>query len=76
MKKFPPFNCIPEESLLDLIHNFEELEFQTNSYIFKFSNLVDCLYLIVEGDVLLQRWESRELDRESLINKQSLANMG
>ncbi|CAK58625.1 unnamed protein product (macronuclear) [Paramecium tetraurelia] len=82
-----PFNQLNETSLQQLLHDYEEINLNGGALLFKRMQKADCLYLIISGEVLVQKWEDvknkDEFEEENLIetnmmsksNKQ-LVNLG
>ncbi|CAD8059122.1 unnamed protein product [Paramecium sonneborni] len=82
-----PFDQLNETSLQQLLHDYEEINLNGGAVLFKRMQKADCLYLIISGEVLVQKWEinkyqdqideSNILDN-NIINKstKTLVNLG
>ncbi|CAD8144139.1 unnamed protein product [Paramecium pentaurelia] len=52
-----PFDQLNETSLQQLLHDYEEINLNGGALLFKRMQKADCLYLIISGEVLVQKWE-------------------
>ncbi|CAD8056125.1 unnamed protein product [Paramecium sonneborni] len=53
-----PFDQLNETSLQQLLHDYEEINLNGGAMLFKRMQKADCLYLIISGEVLVQKWET------------------
>ncbi|CAK58129.1 unnamed protein product (macronuclear) [Paramecium tetraurelia] len=64
IRSIPPFKNWVHTSQYVFLHNCEEHTFETNNIIYKRFNKCDSVYLIIEGEILVQKWEQYRLDSE------------
>ncbi|KAM3136941.1 Cyclic nucleotide-binding domain-containing protein 2 [Paramecium bursaria] len=63
LRQFEPFNEWPEQEIFLLVHSCEDIkQYVGNQVIFKRFQQQNTLYLILEGEVLLQKFEKANLD--------------
>ncbi|CAD8136913.1 unnamed protein product [Paramecium octaurelia] len=60
-----PFDQLNETSLQQLLHDYEEINLNGGALLFKRMQKADCLYLIISGEVLVQKWEAVKNKEES-----------
>lgn len=53
IEHIPPFKDWVHAAQYVFLHNCEEVTFETNNIIYKRFHRGDCVYLIVEGEVLV-----------------------
>ena len=55
IKKYPPFNLLPEDAIIKAVHNIEISYFRANSSVLELGEIIDKFYLVRSGEIAISR---------------------
>ncbi|CAD8094249.1 unnamed protein product [Paramecium sonneborni] len=60
IKSIPPFKNWSQSGQLILLHSCQEMSFEAGSFIYKRGQKGDTIYIIKEGEILIEKWDKQQ----------------
>ncbi|CAD8097805.1 unnamed protein product [Paramecium sonneborni] len=60
IKSTPPFKNWSQSGQLILLHSCQEISFEAGSFVYKRGQKGDTVYLIKEGEILIEKWDKQQ----------------